>query len=158
MAYLIDANNLLGHLYAGYHRDPAHRSALVGKLRTFQRQTRTRVIVAFDGTAPADFPDPGKEKFSILFPPPGESADSVIVDYICRRPDRRNLFVVSSDREIRAIAREAGATSLRCEEFVRILKKELREGRKAREMDKDEKDASALEVALWAEAFARKKK
>ncbi len=80
------------------------------------------------------------------------------MDYIERRPDRRNLFVVSSDREIRAIAREAGATSLRCDEFYREMKKSLRERRKAREMDKDEEAASALEVSLWAEAFARKKK
>ena len=158
MAYLIDGNNLLGHVYAGFHRDPAHRSALVGKLQAFQRQTRTRVILVFDGVAPYGFPDPGKEKFSVLFPPPGESADSLIVDYIERRPDRRNLFVVSSDREIRAIAREAGATSLRCDEFYREMKKTLRERREAREMDKDEEAASALEVSLWAEAFARKRK
>jgi len=157
MAYLIDGNNLLGHLYAGYHRDPAHRSALVGKLRAFQRQTRTRVILVFDGVAPAGLPDPGKEKFAVLFPPPGESADSLIVDYIERKPDRRNLFVVSSDREIRGIAREAGATPLRCDEFNRELKKALRESRAAREMDKEEAVASALEVALWTEAFARKK-
>jgi predicted RNA-binding protein with PIN domain len=158
MAYLIDGNNLLGHLYAGFHRDPGHRSILVGKLRAFQRQTRTRVILVFDGTAPPDFPDPGKDKFAILFPPPGESADCIIVDYIERHPDRRNLFVVSSDREIRAIAREAGATSLRCDEFHRELKKTLRESRDAREMDKAEERASALEIKLWAEAFARKKR
>lgn len=157
MAYLIDGNNLLGHLYAGYHRDPAHRSALVGKLQAFQRQSRTRVILVFDGTAPSDFPDPGKEKFAVLFPPPGESADALIVDYIERHRDRRNLFVVSSDREIRAIARQAGATALRCDEFHREMKKALRERREAREMDKIEETASALEVKLWTDAFTRKK-
>jgi len=157
MAYLIDGNNLLGHLYAGFHRDPAHRSALVGKLRAFQRHSRTRVILVFDGVAPSDFPDPGKDKFAILFPPPGESADSVIVDYIEKHHDRRNLFVVSSDREIRAIAREAGATSLRCDEFHRDLKKVLRASREAREMDKAEETATALEIKLWSDAFARKK-
>jgi predicted RNA-binding protein with PIN domain len=158
MAYLIDGNNLLGHIYAGFHRDPAHRAVLVRKLQTFQRQTRTRVILVFDGAAPADFPAPGKEKFSILFPPAGESADALIVDYIERHRDRRNLFVVSSDREIRAIAREAGAESLRCDEFHRELKKILRESRTAREMDKIEETASALEIELWTEAFARKKR
>ncbi|MBN1937988.1 MAG: NYN domain-containing protein [Candidatus Aminicenantes bacterium] len=157
MAYLIDGNNLLGHIYAGYHRDPAHRSTLVRKLQAFQRQTRTRVILVFDGTAPEGFPRPDKEKFSVLFPPPGESADSLIVDYIESRTDRRRLFVVSSDREIRAIAREAGATAVRCDEFYREMKKALRESREAREMDKDEGAASALEVTLWTEAFARKK-
>ncbi len=158
MAYLIDGNNLLGHIYAGYHRDPANRSALVGKLRAFQQQTRTRVILVFDGPEPRDFADPGKDKFAVLFPPPGASADSLIVDYIERRPNRRNLFVVSSDREIRAIAREAGATSLRCEEFHREMKAALRDRREAREMDKNEKAASALDISLWTEAFARKKK
>jgi predicted RNA-binding protein with PIN domain len=158
MAYLLDGNNLLGHIYAGFHRDPAHRAVLVRKLQTFQRQTRTRVILVFDGVAPADFPAPGREKFSILFPPSGESADTLIVDYIERHHDRRNLIVVSSDREIRTIAREAGAVSLRCDEFHRELKKVLRESRTAREMDKIEETASALEIALWTEAFERKKR
>jgi len=158
MAYLIDGNNLLGHIYAGFHRDPAHRAVLVRKLQVFQRQTRTRVILVFDGRAPDDFPAPGKDKFTILFPPPGESADAVIVDYIENHPDRRNLVVVSSDREIRLIARESGATSRRCDEFNRELKKSLRQSREAREMDKNEENATALEITLWTEAFARKKR
>ena len=157
MAYLIDGNNLLGCLYAGGHRDPALRSALVGRLQAFQRHSRTRVILVFDGTAPPDFPDPGKDKFAVLFPPPGQSADALIVDYIERHRDRRNLFVVSSDREIRAVARQSGATSLRCEEFRQKMKKALRESREAREMEKIEETATVLEVKLWADAFARKK-
>lgn len=157
MAYLIDGNNLLGRLYAGYHRDPSHRAALVGKLRAFQRLTRTRVVLVFDGGAPPGFVDPGKEKFAVLFPPPGESADAVIVDYIERHRDRRHLSVVSSDREIRAVAREAGAADVGCDDFVRELKATLRRGREAREMEKTEERSSALDVQLWAEAFARKK-
>lgn len=158
MAYLIDGNNLLGHLYAGFRRDPAHRSALVGRLQAFQRQSRTRVILVFDGTAPDDFPAPGKDKFAVLFPPPGESADTLIADIIDKRRDRRNLFVVSSDREIQAVARCAGATPVRCDEFAREMKKVLRAGREAREMDKAEESASALEIKLWTDAFARKKR
>ncbi len=69
MAYLIDGNNLLGHVYAGFHRDPAHRSALVGKLQAFQRQTRTRVILVFDGVAPDGFPRPGEGEVFGSFSP-----------------------------------------------------------------------------------------
>ena len=123
----------------GIHRDPAHRSALVGKLRAFQRQTRTRVILVFDGIAPPDFPDSGKGQVRDSFPA-ARANRRIPSSWITskRHRDRRNLFVVSSDREIRAIAREAGATSLRCDEFHRELKKTLREGREAREMDKAE--------------------
>jgi len=67
------------------------------------------------------------------------------------------LSVVSSDREIRAVAREAGAADVGCDDFVRELKATLRRGREAREMEKTEERSSALDVQLWAEAFARKK-
>ena len=54
MAYLIDGNNLLGHLFPGAHRDPDNRLKLVRRLIAFQRFTRSRVILVFDGPPSAD--------------------------------------------------------------------------------------------------------
>ena len=157
MAYLVDGNNLLGHLFPGGHRDPALRVLLIRRLQTFQRQTRTRVILVFDGPPPDDTPLPRGDKFTVVFPPEGESADAVIQDYIDRPRDRRHLVVVSSDRALRTFARAAGAVSLPCDAFERELKKALRARREARELEKDDDPATKLEVELWAEAFARKR-
>jgi predicted RNA-binding protein with PIN domain len=157
MAFLIDGNNLLGHLFPGGHRDPALRILLIRRLQAFQRQTRTRVILVFDGPPPDDAPLPAGDKFTVVFPPEGESADTAIEDYISRPRDRRNLVVVTSDRALRTFARAAGAVSLPCDAFSRELKKVLRARREARELEKFDDAATKLEVELWAQAFARKR-
>jgi predicted RNA-binding protein with PIN domain len=157
MAYLIDGNNLLGFLYPGRVRDPAHRALLIRQLQSFQRQTRFRVILVFDGAPPDGFPGPGREKFSVVFPREGETADTAIQEYVSGPRDRRRLVVVSSDRDLRTFARAAGATSLPCDAFHRELKKVLRARREARELEKFDDPATNLEVKLWAEAFAKKR-
>jgi predicted RNA-binding protein with PIN domain len=155
MAYLIDGNNLLGALFASELRDPAARGALVRALQAFQKQTRTRVILVFDGAPPADVPASGNEKFTVVFPAEGESADATIEDRIVRSSDPRHLFVVSSDREIRAFAKAHGATPLGCDIFHREMKKALRARREARSLEKRDEAATPLEVELWAKAFTR---
>jgi predicted RNA-binding protein with PIN domain len=156
MAYLIDGNNLLGHLFPGHFRDPGRRADLIGMLQGFQRQTRARVVLVFDGAAPAGLPDFGREKFAVVFPSEGEPADAAIFDHIERLRDRRHLVVVSTDREIRDFARASGATPRTAEEFHREMKRVLRERRAARELDKADESVSRLEVDLWTRAFTKR--
>jgi len=157
MAYLIDGNNLLGFLLGAGLRDPEARATLVGRLEAFQRQTRTRIALVFDGLPAADLPASVSEKFVILFPPEGESADSLIKERILRSSDRRHLLVVSSDREIRAFAKARGAIALPCDAFAKEMKKALRERREARSLEKRDETATPLEIELWSKAFARRK-
>jgi predicted RNA-binding protein with PIN domain len=157
MAYLIDGNNLLGSFSPESVRDPASRTILIRKLQAFQRHTRTRVILVFDGPPPADLAARPDGKFSVVFPPEGQSADEAIEELIERQQDRRYLIVVSTDREIRAFARAHGASSISADAFGRELKTALRDRREARELEKHDPPASKLEVELWADAFSRKK-
>jgi len=159
MAYLIDGNNLLGHLFPGAHRDPENRLKLIRRLIAFQRFTRARIILVFDGPPSADIEAMVGDapRFAILNPAPGGSADTILEDFIASGRDTRRLFVVSTDRGVRAIARQHGAVSLAAREFAAELNGILREHRNARELDKKEPGSTKLEVNLWSELFGEKK-
>ena len=159
MAYLIDGNNLLGFLFPGWHRDPENKLKLVRRLIAFHRSKRDRIILVFDG---APVPDPAEmalpeERFTILYPDRGSSADSIISELLAAGGDKRHLMVVSSDRAIRTAARLAGARSLTGREFSAELNRTLRERRAEREMDKSEPPPTALETRLWSQVFKERK-
>jgi predicted RNA-binding protein with PIN domain len=159
MAYLIDGNNLLGFLFPGARRDPENKLKLVRRLIAFHRSRRVRIILVFDG---APVPDPSemalpRERFDILHPERGGSADAVITEILDLPGDKRHLAVVSSDREIRTAARLAGARPLTGREFAVELNRALRERRAERELDKNEDGPSALETRLWAQVFKERK-
>jgi predicted RNA-binding protein with PIN domain len=160
MATIVDGNNYLGFAHPGQHRDPENRMALVRKLLAFRKFNGSRIVLVFDGRVSDDLAAlaGGEEKFRVIQPPEGESADDVIRGLIDRQKDRRRLFVVSSDREIRSYAREAGAQPLLCREFASLLKGALKERKTLREMDKPEPKPSAMELGLWLEVFGGKKR
>jgi predicted RNA-binding protein with PIN domain len=158
MSYLIDGNNLLGALFPGYHRDPENKLKLIRRLIAFQRTRRVRVILVFDG---APIPDPAgmalpAERFDIIYPPAGESADAVLHGILESRRDLRHMTVVSSDREVRAFAAGHGAKVASSREFAAELGRALRERRDEREMEKNEKQPSRLDVKLWSQVFKEK--
>lgn len=159
MAYLIDGNNFLGFSFPGEHRDPENKRILIRKLLAFQRQTRSKIILIFDGRPVEDLAgmSSAKGKFEIIYPAEGETADSVIKDILSRQTDFRKLFVVSSDRDIKAFAAMKGARPLTSKEFNDELKKVLKERKKAREMEKHVERPSSLEVRLWEDVFREKK-
>jgi predicted RNA-binding protein with PIN domain len=160
MAYLVDGNNFLGFAFPGRHRDPENRMALVRKLLAFRKFTGSRVVLVFDGRVSDDLAAlaGGEEKFRVIQPPEGDSADDVIRGLIDHQKDRRRLFVVSSDREIRSYAREAGAQPLNCRDFAAELKGALKKRKALKEMDKPEPRASAMELGLWLDVFGDKRR
>ncbi len=159
MAYLVDGNNFLGHCSDRGIRTPEAKHGLILRLLAFQQFTRSRVYLVFDGRESADFPDEEfkKDKFTVLHPEPGLTADSILKDMIDRRHDRRHLILVSSDRELKEFARERGAGVVGCREFERELKDVLRERKKEVELRKRTARLTPLEVRLWQDAFGRKK-
>ena len=154
MAYLIDGNNLLGRIAPHELRERGGREGLVVRLLAFQRLTRTRIHVVFDGS-PEEEPvaDVLNPKFTVHYPGRGQSADEVIAGLIDRQADRRSFFVVSSDRAIRGLAKAHGLQSVTSDEFAREIKRALRERRDRRAMEKKVEAASPLEVDLWDEVF-----
>lgn len=159
MAYLIDGNNVLGYTSSCGSKGASSRLQLIRQLAIFQKVKKSRVLLVFDGPPEPNFAcgNPKKNKFAVLSPPPGENADSLIKEFISGKTDVRRLTLVSSDRELRAFAREKGAKTLSSKEFHTQLKKVLGEYRKARELEKKDDPLSPLTLRLWEEAFTPKK-
>jgi len=159
VAYLIDGNNLMGHISAFGLKDTRSRYRLIARLLIFQAIKKARVMLVFDGP-----PDPNiidsefrERPFSVIYPPPEENADSVIKDIISKQTDLRHFFVVSTDRDIRKYTRMQGAKSLTCNEFSRQLNEARKEYRKLSEMEKDVTLPSPLEVDHWEKIFKTEK-
>ncbi|HDT14208.1 MAG TPA: hypothetical protein ENO03_07625 [Candidatus Aminicenantes bacterium] len=157
MAYLIDGNNLLGRIAPHELRERTGRDGLVVRLLAFQRVTRTRIRLVFDGN-PEEAPTEIRvnPKFTVHYPGRGQSADDVIRDMIARQTDRRRFFVVTSDRALRELARAKGIEALTSDSFARTLKTAIREGKKRRELEKRVEAPTGLEVDLWDEVFGSK--
>jgi predicted RNA-binding protein with PIN domain len=157
MAYLIDGNNLLGRIAPHELRERSGREGLVARLLAFQKVTRTRIHLVFDGNperTPTDIAV--NAKFTIHYPGEGQSADDVIREIVARQTDRRRFFVVTSDRALREMARKKGLESVTSDVFARELKAALKEGRKRRELEKSSRAPTDLEVDLWSEVFKAK--
>jgi predicted RNA-binding protein with PIN domain len=157
MAYLIDGNNLLGRIAPHELREKGGRDGLVVRLLAFQRVTRARIHLVFDGNPePTPTDVPVNPKFTIYFPGAGGSADDVIRGMIERQTDRRRFFVVSSDRAIRELAKKRGLEAVTSDAFARELKAAIKEGKKRRELEKRAEIPSSLEIDLWDEVFKSK--
>jgi predicted RNA-binding protein with PIN domain len=157
MPYLIDGNNVIGQAADLDLADPRSRDALILKLLAFQRVTRKRIRLVFDGPRDTEAAVVTvNEKFTVHHPAPGESADDVLEAMIARGVDRRQTVIVSSDRGVRDFARAHGLRTLAAPEFVREVRAALRERRAAREFEKHERPPSPLETKLWGEVFRSK--
>jgi predicted RNA-binding protein with PIN domain len=157
MAYVIDGNNLLGRIAPHELRERGGREGLVVRLLAYQRVTRARIHLVFDGN-PEETPTavPVNPKFTIHYPGAGDSADDVIRDMVLRQTDRRRFFVVTSDRALRELARKRGIETVTSDAFARELKAAIKEGKKRRELDKRTETPSSLEIELWDEVFKSK--
>jgi YacP-like NYN domain len=112
--YLLDGNNLVGRARGRSKPNEDDRSALVAELCDRLRRTRARVVLFFDGAAPAGAANLG----TLSIRSSGrESADDVILREIARSRAPRELVLVTADRELSRRAREAGAQTLAPDEF-----------------------------------------
>lgn len=159
MPYLIDGNNVIGHIPDLDLGDRSSRFQLISRLVRFQKIHNTRVIVVFDGPPDDHLENSGNPPapVSVYFPEAGQSADAIIEAIILQQTDRRRFFVVSSDREIRDFARRQGARSVGCAEFYKKMKKAQNEYRDLAELEKQNEELSPLEVRQWGEVFKLKK-
>jgi predicted RNA-binding protein with PIN domain len=157
MAYVIDGNNLLGRIAPHELREKGGRDGLVVRLLAFQRVTRARIHLVFDGN-PEEDPTAFavNPKFTIHHPGAGGSADDVIRAMILEQTDKRRFFVVTSDRALRELAKKRGLESVPSDVFARELKSVLKEGKKMRELEKRADAPTSLEVRLWDEVFKAK--
>jgi len=109
--------------------------ALMLYLADFQKNHNDPITVVFDSAR--EFLDVGHKGSAKLKMVPAKDADSYIKRFIEKIPDRqrRNVRVVSSDKEIFYYAKSLYAVPIRCEDFWEKLKSD---GRSRGEFEEDE--------------------
>lgn len=149
MPYLIDGHNLIPKL--GLRLDSMDdEMELAAILQEFCRLERRQAEVYFDG-APA--PQAGTRKLGAVtahFVPLGTTADDAIRRRLKRMgKSAKNWSVVSSDRQVQADARAAGADVITSDAFARQLKK----ARETAPKTADDRKLSKQEVEDWLALF-----
>ena len=119
MPYIIDGHNLIPKIPGLNLGDIDVEINLIKRLADFCRQRGRKVEVFFD-KAPAGRAGSQKHgRVTAHYIRQGSSADSAIRSHL-RKAGRsvRNLVVVTSDREVAAASREAGAGVISSQDFV----------------------------------------
>lgn len=122
MPYLVDGTNVMA-LSVGWHRDkPAARKRLIREAARFVAATRAKVTLVFDGAPDEAFPDGVTHRsVKISYARPGDDADTRIVELVRMSHAKRELIVVTSDRELASRVRQEGCRVMRSGEFRTLL-------------------------------------
>ena len=120
MAYLLDGNNLIGTERGGAASEE-NQGALVREVSDRLRRTRARVILFFDGAGRAL----ALGSLSVRFAG-AVSADETILREVTRSKRPEEATVVTADRALARLARDAGAATLSPGEFWARFGKESR--------------------------------
>lgn len=122
MHYLIDGNNVMAQRI-GWHKDKrAARKGLIRDLSRFIAVHRGKIKVVFDGRPDEEFPDGTRYKsVQILYARYGSDADSRIKEIIHGASYKRDMVVVSSDRDLVSFANRQGTRTISSGRFRKML-------------------------------------
>ncbi len=118
--------------------------------------TGQRAHVVFDGTGGGYTPQAPRERVRFTFAGEYRSADQAIVRMVRDTTGRRDLTVVSNDREVLAAAKRMGANTLRVDdllEHVARVQSQKRKRDKAPEPRAKQTGATPAEVEYWLGEF-----
>ena len=157
MPYIIDGDNVIGSSPDISLEDPKARPKLIYIIRKFQENKKNNVTIVFDG-----MPENGVqreeigEKFCVLYPHPGSSADDEIKRILNGFNYFKDVIVVTSDRELRNFAKKKGAKIINSIEFYFQLKRISRiHGKKEETKKRIDTQLSDIEVEQWMKIFER---
>ena len=122
MPYLIDGHTLIGPLPDISLQDPNDEALLVQKLIGFTARTGKRCVVVFDYGLPGGTSRMSTRAVQVVFASQRSSADRVMIERIGKIPDPREWIVVTSDQDVREIARKRRMNVLRSDEFADLMK------------------------------------
>lgn len=107
MPYLVDGNNLLGRVLGQAPRTEEERAALVRELADRLRETRARVTLVFDGSAPQGSSARSLGPLTVRFAG-SRTADDVITAAVEQAAAPRDWIAVTDDRGLADRVRSAG--------------------------------------------------
>lgn len=157
MPLIIDGHNLIPHISGLSLQHLDDEAVLIELLEQYCRIRRQTVEVFFDQAAPGHAKTQTRGRVSATFVYAGSNADTAIRQRLKRLGrTARTYKVVSSDRQVQAEARAAGAEVVPSDQFARELQ-ELPVG-KSTASPQNERTPSAEEVDEWLEIFKSKYK
>jgi predicted RNA-binding protein with PIN domain len=133
LTYLVDGYNCTGNpaFASGHKKSQDHRTALFDFIRARRLcgSAKNRLVVVFDGYPPPEGFRCAQENAEVVFSR-NQTADERIARLVDASAQRRNLVVVSDDKQVKFQAKTAGAGYMAVEDFFR-----LKETRKAARRD-----------------------
>jgi predicted RNA-binding protein with PIN domain len=99
------------------------RERLLSAIAELQLRTRARMIVVFDGADVERVPSPRRSGVRVVFSPPGEEADAVVIREAAALPLDIPVIVASSDSWVAENARNADARVVSSETLLRALRR-----------------------------------
>ena len=165
MIYLIDGHNLIGKLPDIQLSDPDDEQKLVKRLNDWCLiDGRRKIKVFFDAGEFGGLGDMlSRPAVRVQFSRVGQTADTVIVQYLQSIKNPQEFTLVTSDREIIYAARKRRVGYILSEEFAVLLAEELEPDIKAETepMEPEEQgaesdvDVTDEEVQTWLRAFEK---
>lgn len=153
MPYIIDGHNLIAALPDVSLADIDDEQQLLEKLDRFCASTRRKVLVFFDqGQIEAGLLQSGHFLRAVFVRPPRTADDAIRAELKKLGRNAVNWTVVSSDREVKHAAQEAGASTVDSQAFAEkliLLNDEV-------EPDKSEVTLSDDELEDWLRLFQSK--
>jgi predicted RNA-binding protein with PIN domain len=156
MPYIIDGHNLIGKLPGIQLSDPEDERQLAQELQAFAHRTRRRLTVYFDRGTPGGR-DVRAGLVTLKFVS-GRTADQAIAAHLrSLGGEASNWTVVTSDREVQAEARAAGAKVISSEAFAGMLGDEDGDEDGESPPGRATPNLSEGEIAEWEALFSRRK-
>lgn len=155
MPYIIDGNNLIGCTPDISFEDADAREKLLHIVRKFQESRNSNIFIVFDGD-PCNSPyrQTLTNKFTVIYPRMGYSADDEIRKLLGNYHDCRDVVLVSSDRALKDFARKKGAKIINSIEFYFELKRVYHiNGKKEESLKRINTSLSKNEVDQWLKIF-----
>lgn len=151
MPFIFDGHNLIGKTPGLRLDDPDDERKLVLLLRGYLRRVKKKGTVVFDQGAFAELPSLSNRDLTVRFARPPRTADDVILDMVRQERNPRGLIVVTSDRRVSDLARQAGAVVRDAAEFVKAMF-----ASPARLAEK-ERGLTPAEVEEWEQEFNKRR-
>jgi len=155
MHYLIDGHNLIAFLPDIQLDDPEDEARLVGRLKNWAGGSRKRrITVYFDKGLIG-----GKDRrlsgwgVEVVFASTKSSADALLMRHLKQLPNPAEYTLVSSDREIIAVARERRVAHLPSAAFAALLEEKPAAPPAPPDQEMVDPSLSPGEVQEWLELF-----
>ncbi len=155
MPYIIDGNNLIGSSPDISLEDANSRTEIIAIVKKFQKKKKNKIIIVFDGEPTTFSPEENpNEKIIVKYPPIGDSADDEIKRILEGYTHFKDVILITSDRELKDVAKKKGAKVINSIEFYYELKRVYRAtGRIEMKQKRIDTELSEGEVDQWMKIF-----